>query len=63
MPTGPPRAHHDTGILAGWQSRLIDAYARGSGLNDAMTVAEAQDDLAASDAPPGGMTSSTARTI
>ena len=35
---------------AGWQSRLIDAYAKGSALHDAMTVAEVQGDLAASDA-------------
>jgi hypothetical protein len=35
---------------AGWRSRLIDAYARGSALHDAMVVAEAQGDLASSDA-------------
>jgi hypothetical protein len=35
---------------AGWQSRLIDAYAKGSALHDAMSVAEAQGDLAAGDA-------------
>jgi hypothetical protein len=35
---------------AGWRSRLIDAYAKGSALHDAMTVAEAQGDLASSDA-------------
>jgi len=35
---------------AGWQSRLIDAYAKGSALHDAMVVAEAQGDLASSDA-------------
>lgn len=35
---------------ASWQSRLIDAYAKGSALHDAMSVAELQDDLAASDA-------------
>src|SRR5919108_426492 len=35
---------------AGWQSRLIDVYAKGSALHDAMSVAEAQGDLAASDA-------------
>jgi hypothetical protein len=35
---------------AGWQSRLIDAYAKGSALHDAMTVAEAQGDLASNDA-------------
>ena len=35
---------------AGWRSRLIDAYAKGSALHDAMTVAEVQGDLAAGDA-------------
>jgi uncharacterized protein HemX len=35
---------------AGWQSRLIDAYAKGSALHDAMSVAEVQGDLASSDA-------------
>jgi hypothetical protein len=35
---------------AGWQSRLIDAYAKGSALHDAMSVAEVQGDLGASDA-------------
>ena len=35
---------------AGWRSRLIDAYAKGSALHDAMVVAEAQGDLGASDA-------------
>jgi hypothetical protein len=35
---------------AGWQSRLIDAYAKGSALHDAMSVAETQGDLAAGDA-------------
>ena len=35
---------------AGWQSRLIDAYAKGSALHDAMIVAEVQGDLAAGDA-------------
>ena len=35
---------------AGWQSRLIDAYAKGSALHDAMVVAEAQGDLASGDA-------------
>jgi hypothetical protein len=35
---------------AGWRSRLIDAYAKGSALHDAMVVAEAQGDLASSDA-------------
>jgi hypothetical protein len=35
---------------AGWRSRLIDAYAKGSALHDAMVVAEAQGDLTSSDA-------------
>ena len=35
---------------AGWRSRLIDAYAKGSALHDAMSVAEVQGDLAAGDA-------------
>jgi hypothetical protein len=35
---------------AGWRSRLIDAYAKGSALHDAMSVAESQGDLAAGDA-------------
>jgi hypothetical protein len=35
---------------AGWQSKLIDAYAKGSALHDAMSVAEMQGDLAAGDA-------------
>jgi len=35
---------------ADWRSRLIDAYAKGSALHDAMSVAEVQGDLAASDA-------------
>jgi hypothetical protein len=35
---------------AGWRSRLIDAYAKGSALHDAMSVAEAQGDLGAGDA-------------
>ena len=35
---------------AGWQSKLIDAYAKGSALHDAMSVAETQGDLAAGDA-------------
>lgn len=35
---------------AGWQSRLVDAYAKGSALHDAMSVAEMQGELAASDA-------------
>jgi hypothetical protein len=35
---------------AGWQSRIIDAYAQGSALHDAMSVAEAPGALAAGDA-------------
>lgn len=35
---------------AGWRSRLIDAYAKGSALHDAMSVAEALGDPAAGDA-------------
>ena len=35
---------------ADWQSRLIDAYAKGSALHDAMSVAEAPGRLAAPDA-------------
>jgi len=35
---------------AGWQSRLIDAYAKGSALHDAMSVAEAPGGLIAGDA-------------
>jgi hypothetical protein len=35
---------------AGWQSRIIDAYAKGSALHDAMSVAETPGALAAADA-------------
>ena len=35
---------------AGWQSRVIDAYAKGSALHDAMSVAESPGALAADDA-------------
>jgi hypothetical protein len=35
---------------ANWQSRLIDAYAKGSALHDAMSVAEAPGRLGAPDA-------------
>jgi hypothetical protein len=35
---------------AGWRSRLVDAYAKGSALHDAMSVAEAPGGLAAVDA-------------
>ena len=43
---------------AGWQSRLIDAYAKGSALHDAMGVAESPGQFAAPDAAAGGPTSS-----
>jgi hypothetical protein len=35
---------------AGWRSRLVEAYAKGSALHDAMSVAEAPGALAAADA-------------
>ena len=35
---------------AGWRSRLVDAYAKGSALHDAMSVAEAPGGLAPADA-------------
>jgi hypothetical protein len=35
---------------AGWRSRLVDAYAKGSALHDAISVAEAPGGLAAADA-------------
>ena len=35
---------------AGWQSRLIDAYAKGSALHDAMSVAESPGAMTAADA-------------
>jgi hypothetical protein len=35
---------------AGWRSRLVDAYAKGSALHDAMSVAEAPGRLATADA-------------
>jgi hypothetical protein len=35
---------------AGWRSRLVDAYAKGSALHDAMSVAEGPGGLAAADA-------------
>jgi hypothetical protein len=35
---------------AGWRSRLVDAYAKGSALHDAMSVAETQGNLTSSDA-------------
>ena len=39
-----------TAHAADWRSRLIDAYAKGSALHDAMSVAEAPGGLAAGDA-------------
>ena len=51
------------GGSADLRSRLIDAYAKGSTLHDAMSVAEAPGGLAAGDAPPGGPTSSGAPMI
>jgi hypothetical protein len=36
---------------AGWRSRLVDVYAKGSALHDAMSMAEAPGGLAATDAP------------
>lgn len=41
---------HRSAAAADWRSRLIDAYAKGSALHDAMSVAEVQGDLAAGDA-------------
>jgi Alphaherpesvirus glycoprotein E len=43
-------ARRRSAAAAGWQSRLIDAYAKGSALHDAMSVAEAPGGLAAADA-------------
>jgi hypothetical protein len=37
-------------VAAGWQSRVIDAYAKGSALHDAMSAAETPGALAAADA-------------
>src|ERR1700746_1522586 len=39
---------------AGWRSRLVDAYAKGSALHDAMSVAEAPGGLASADAAARG---------
>ncbi len=39
-----------SGAAAGWQSRVIDAYAKGSALYDAMSIAETPAGLAADDA-------------
>jgi hypothetical protein len=41
---------HRSAAAADWRSSLIDAYAKGSALHDAMSVAEVQGDLAAGDA-------------
>ena len=43
-------ARRRSAATAGWRSRLIDAYAKGSALHDAMSVAEAPGGLAAGDA-------------
>jgi hypothetical protein len=43
-------ARRRSATAAGWQSRLIDAYAKGSALHDAMSVAEAPGQFAAPDA-------------
>ena len=40
---------HRAAAAAGWRSRVIDAYAKGSALHDAMSVAEAPGALAADD--------------
>jgi hypothetical protein len=43
-------ARRRSAATAGWRSRLIDAYAKGSALHDAMSAAEAPGGLAAADA-------------
>ena len=43
-------SHRRSTTAAGWQSRLIDAYAKGSALHDAMSVAEAPGQYGAPDA-------------
>jgi hypothetical protein len=43
-------ARRRSAAAAGWRSRLIDAYAKGSALHDAMSVAEAPGGLASADA-------------
>jgi len=43
-------ARHRSAGAASWRSRLIDAYAKGSALHDAMSVAETPGGLAAADA-------------
>jgi Phosphoribosyl synthetase-associated domain len=42
-------ARRRSAAVAGWRSRLVDAYAKGSALHDAMSVAEAPGGLAAAD--------------
>jgi len=43
-------ARRRSATAASWRSRLVDAYAKGSALHDAMSVAEAPGGLAAADA-------------
>jgi hypothetical protein len=43
-------ARRRSAAAAGWRSGLVDAYAKGSALHDAMSVAEAPGGLAAADA-------------
>src|SRR5271157_4639654 len=43
-------ARRRSAAAAGWRSRLVEAYAKGSALHDAMSVAEAPGGLAAADA-------------
>ena len=43
-------ARRRSAAAAGWRSRLIEAYAKGSALHDAMSVAEAPGGLVAADA-------------
>ncbi len=44
------RSRRRSAATAGWRSRLVEAYAKGSALHDAMSVAEAPGGLAAADA-------------
>ena len=44
------RSRRRSAATAGWRSRVVDAYAKGSALHDAMSVAEAPGGLAAADA-------------
>ncbi len=44
------RARHRSAAVAGWRSRVIDVYARGAALCDAISVAERPGGLAADDA-------------